>query len=294
MKARTPLVVLVALALLATPAALATHAGNHPGSKGNVDNRSPNANPPDASGEDDDGGTTGVQVNPNAGTSRTVSVTVDATDSNGHNDVDKAEVTLYKPDGTTVHNSVQNQEATKSSGSGSKATYSHSFDMNYYDPPGTYTIEVTVTDRDGSTDTDNSTFEYKELSAVSTNTSTVSLDDGSGSVDPGTDTHSSPANVSVENAGNVQMDLSFSGTDLTDGNGNAINVTNVHLDTDEDDDFSTNEWTVKSTTQTDTGFDLSASTDGTTSSKYVLFAIHVPNVPAGTYTGSLTLEAVKG
>lgn len=291
------LVGMVGLALLVAPAALAGHGGTHnPSSQGNVASKAPQAQAPDASADDDDGGTAGVQVTPNSGTARTVDITVDADDDNGHNDFSSAKVTVYKPDGTTVHNSIQNEAATKSNGNGKTATYSHSFDMNYYDDPGTYTIEVTVTDRDGRTDTSTTTFEYESLAALSTDTSTISFDDGSGgSLDPKTNTHGQPENVSIENTGNVQMDLSFSGTDLSDGSGNTIAVNNTHVDTDQDNDFSTNEWQLSTTTQTDTTFDLSASTDGTASTKYALFAIHTPSpLPAGTYTGSVTLEAVSG
>lgn len=287
---------LVALALLAAPAALASHAGNHPASRGNVSSQAPQAQSPDASADDDDGGTAGVQVTPNAGTTRTVDITIDADDGNGHNDFTSATVTVYKPDNSTVHNSIQDETATKSNGNGKTATWSHSFDMNYYDDPGTYTIKVTVTDRDGTTDTSWSTFEYESLAALSTNTNTVTFDDGSGgALDPGTNTHAKPENVTIENAGNVQMDLSFSGTNLTDGNGNQIDVNYTHLDTDQDNDFSTNEWQLSLSTKTDTTFDLAPSSDGTAARDYVLFAIHTPSpLPAGTYTGSITLEAIAG
>lgn len=290
------LVWLVVAGFLLAPAALATHAGNHPGSRGNVAQKPPQAQAADVSADDDDAGRPGVQVTPTSGTTRTVDISVDADDGNGHNDFTSAKVTVYKPDGTTVHNAIQNQAATKSNGNGKTATWTHSFDMNYYDAPGNYTVEITVTDRDGSTDTSTTTFEYDSLAALSTNTSTVTFDDGSGgALTPGTNTHANPENVSIENAGNILVDLSFSGTDLADGSGNTIPVNHTHLDTDQDNNFSTNEYQLSTSTQTDTTFDLAPSTDGTAATDYVLFAIHTPSpLPAGTYTGTVTLEAVSG
>ncbi len=287
------LVILVALALVFVPVtALATHAGNHPGSAGNVSNRAPNTTGNDLSANDDNAGTAGVQVNPTSGASKSLSVSVHITDPNGHADVSSVTVTVYQPDNTTVH--ISPGAASKSNGNQKTATFDYSFDMEHWHPPGSYRVKAVSEDRAGASDTRWSSFEYQELAALSLSTSTVSFTaPGGGSVTPDADTHDNPTTVAIENRGNVELDLSYTGTDLSDGGDNTIPVSNVHLDLDGDGNFSTNEKTFSSTSQTDNTFDLARSTDGTASAKDVHLAIHVPQVPAGTYTGSVTLQAIK-
>lgn len=287
---------LVALTLVATAllpvAVLATHAGNHPGLKGNVLNKAPAVTKSDLTANDDDGAA-GVQVQPTSGTTHSVEVTVDVADPNGHRDVSSTKVSVYEPDNTTVH--VTEAAATKSSGTQKTATYTYSFDMDYWHAPGTYHVKVLATDWLGATDTAWTTFEYQELSALSASPSTATFDDGDndGNLDPGATTHSTPVNMSLENTGNVEVDLSFSGTDLSSSGSDTIGVSNIHLDADQDNDFATNEWQLSGTSQTVTGFNLARSTDGTAASNYILWAVHVPNIAPGEYTGSMTLEVVK-
>lgn len=287
-------VAFLVLAPLVPITTLASHAGNHPSSKGNVDNKGIASAKPDLSSNDDDPGAAGVQVTPLSGKTKTVSVSVDSKDPNGHNDVKWVNVTVYKPDNATVH--ITKSSASKSSGSAKTATHSYSFGMKYWHDPGTYHVKVVSTDRKGVSETSWSSFDYAELSAISMNVSTASFDDGDGdgSLDPGDVTHATPINMTVENEGNVQIDLSFNGTDATNSDGDVIESTNLHLDADQDNDFSTNEWKMKKIKQTVTTFNLKPSSDGTTSSTYILWAIHVPKVPPGQYKGSMTLEAVKG
>lgn len=291
MRSTVPTVVAVALVVtgFALPGAVAHHKASHTQGQADVAAKSPTGADADMSSEDEDGATVGVQVNPSAGSSKTVQVTVTVDDPNGHNDIDTVEVTIYEPDNATVE--VATATASKQTGNGKRATYKYSFNMDYFDEPGTYHVKAVVTDRDGSTDTAWAEFEWTELAALSLTTSTVSLNpngSSSESVEPGSDTHATNTTVTIENHGNVQVDLQYEGTDLTDGSGNSIAVSNVHwsefLDLDPENAFA-------ATSQTNATFDL-APGDG--ASKDVYLAIHVPNVPAGTYTGTLTLTAVKG
>lgn len=283
----------VALALVAVPlGAVATHAGNHPGSQGNVNQQAPTVAAPN--GPDEDGSTPGNQVVPSAGGQKGVTLTITVSDSNGHNDIDTVTVTVYEPDNSTVE--VGQGSASKTSGNGAQATYEYTFNMDYWDDPATgsstYSVKAVATDRDGLSDTGWYEFNYEELAALSMDTSMVYLNpDGSSgtAVSPGGSTHSNPSSVTISNDGNVQIDLQYSGTDLTNAtNGESIGVSNVHWDTNSsfpwENSFSTS-------TQTNTTFDLAK---GSSSTKTVYLNIHVPNVPEAEYTGTLTMAAVKG
>lgn len=285
------LAVLAALLLVAPVVFPGTTVADRSSSKGNAGNKAPQAQKPTFPSEDDDGNTAGVQVTPSSGTTRTVDVKVKADDGNGHADVSSCDVTVYKPDNATVH--ISTFSPSKKTGSGKQATYTGSFNMDYWHAPGTYHVKSVCTDRKSTSHTRWQTFDYLELSSQSMNVTTASFDDGDGSLDPGDVTHDTPVNVSIENTGNVEIDVSFNGTDPTSSASDTINVSRLHLDADQDNNFSTNEWKFKNSKQTVTSFNLTPSSDGTASAKYLLFAIHVPEVPPGTYTGSMTLEAVK-
>ena len=127
---------------------------------------------------DNDPGLPGVQINPTAGGTTTVSVSIQARDDNGYNDISMVSVVVYKPDGTTVH--VPSGDATLSSGNGTHSNWTYNFNMNFYDAPATgaatYTVVATATDSQGATG-DNSAspalFNYDELIGLSLNTNTI-------------------------------------------------------------------------------------------------------------------------
>lgn len=287
-KTTTFVIALLVVGALLAPAGMAHHKDTHTQGQADVAAKGPENGNSDMSSEDEDGATVGVQVNPSAGSSKTVQVTVTVDDDNGHNDVSKVEVTIYEPDNSTVE--VSTGTASKQTGNGKRGTYKYSFNMDYFDEPGTYYVEAVVTDRDGQTETAWAEFEWTELAAVSLNVSTVDLDSGTGgSVDPDSDTHANPSVIEISNDGNVQVDLQYSGTDLTSATvSDEIAVTNVHWSTNSS---LTPENSLSTSTQTNTTFDL-APGDGASKSVYV--AVHIPNVRSATYTGTLTFTAVKG
>lgn len=292
MMKRTLTVLVIALLVVgfALPGAMAGHKDSHSQGRADVAKKGPMETDNDLTVNDDDGTTVGVQVNPSAGTSRTVQVTVTVDDDNGHNDVSTVEVTIMKPDNATVQ--VSTSTASKQTGNGKRGTYSYNFNMQYFDAAGTYHVNATVTDRDGLTETAWASFEWQELAALALSTSSVSLNpDGNASmsVNPDSDTHGNPATVTVENHGNVKIDLQYSGTNLTSVDvSDEIAVTNVHWS---DSDTLSPENSFSTLLQTNMTFDL---VPGNGSTKDVYLAIHIPNVQSATYTGTLTLTAVKG
>lgn len=228
-------------------------------------------------------------VTPNSGTTRLVGVDFVCRDSNGHNDVNSLTVTVYKPDNSTVH--VSAGSGTKTSGSGRDATYNYTWNMNHYDPAGTYFVKSVCADRGAASITVWASYTFSSLSALSLNVSTVSMNSTSGGqVSPGANTNSTPAVVQVTNAGNTQMDLQFSGTDLTNSTlSTSITIGNVWYSPNSNMASGT---AFTTSAQTDTGFNLAA---GAGSVKNAYFSIVVPSgTRAAKYTGSLTIAAVAG
>ncbi|HEV8358978.1 MAG TPA: hypothetical protein VGR28_00840 [Candidatus Thermoplasmatota archaeon] len=227
-------------------------------------------------------------ASPTSGTTTSMWVEVTFEDGNGHNDLDGATVTVYQSDNSTVE--VPSGSATKTGGSGKRGTYNYSFDMDYDDAAGTYYVRATASDRASASATAYLSFTYGSLAALSLSVSSVTLNpagDENAELQPGEDSRSDPASVTISNAGNAPLDLQFSGTDLTGPGGATIPVASILYSRSSD---MSSETAFGATAQTDTGFNLA--TDG---SKSAYFAVTIPEgVPAGSYAGTITLAAVAG
>lgn len=277
-----------ALMLLAASAALPAAEAGEKAKKAHVNKKVPAVSTTPASGTtDDDTGTSGLQVNPTSGSTKSVTLKNTITDGNGHNDLASVNMTVYKSDNTTVH--VALGSATKETGTSTSSTWARTFSMDYHDDPGTYYMKVEAKDRDGDTHTVWITFTYNTLVALTLSTSTVKLNAGGGTagVSPGTDTHSNATSVTVTNSGNAVMDLQLSGTNLTNST-NAFAITNVHYSWESG---MGNETGLTTSATTNSTFNLAK---GASSTKAVYFAVHVPSgIRPGIYTGTMTLTAVS-
>lgn len=231
-------------------------------------------------------------VNPTAGGTTTVPVTITVSDSNGFQDIASVTVAVYKPDGSTVH--IAASSATSNGdGSGVAETYSHSFAMQYHDDAAvdndTYKVRATATDAKGAVSAvSESVFTYTELVAMSVDAASLDF----GSMDPGT--RSDVTSLAVSNKGNTMIDLDTSGTDLSDGNGHAMDVGRIKYDLIGSN--MGNESALTSAAHTNTGFDLGY---GPAMSKSTWWQLDVPSgeeqyLPAGSYSGTVTLSAVQG
>ncbi len=278
---RLAVVALLVLALL--PAQVASAGGGRAQIKNKVPSIESVTISPDADATLD-----GVQVNPTPQGTTTVTVTIEAKDLNGYNDISSVSVVVYQPDGTTVH--VPAGDASLASGHGVRGTWTYSFGMNYYDTPATdgasYKVVVTATDVQGAT-ADNSaspaTFNYTELLSITVDTATIDF----GAIDPGETSDVSA--VTVTNQGNVTLDVVVSGTALT-YQSNSIDVSQIDYSLDADFSSATALSTAGQTIDT---FDLSA---GAGSTKPLYFRLRVPSaenqyLPAGSYEGTISIIA---
>ncbi len=230
-------------------------------------------------------------VTPTAGGTTDVPVTVTVGDGNGFQDIVQVRVTVHRPDGT-VH--VATADAVSNDdGSGTAATFAHSFAMRYYDAAAPsdagYRVTAVATDAAGATSAPMSaTFAYAELVAVQLSETEL----GFGALSPGE--RSDAEELGVSNMGNVRIDLQTSGSALADGKGHSIAGDRVRYDLGAS-DFGT-ERAITSTPYTNTGFDLDA---GASASRTTYWALVAPSgsdqyTPSGSYTGSLTLSAIQG
>lgn len=232
-------------------------------------------------------GLTSGTLTPSAGTTASITATVVAVDTNGFADISGVTVGIIKPDGSTVH--LAQSAASFSSGSLLQATYTKSLSMTFHDAAAlttsTYKVKAIATDAAAATGTNLLTlavFNYGQLVAVN---APASLDLGS-SLSPGI--AGSIASLSLQNYGNVQMDSQVSGTALTYSS-SSIPVSAMAYSLASD---LSGPAALSTSAATLSSFDLAS---GASSSKSIYFQLTPPEgLPAGTYTGTLTVAAVSG
>lgn len=234
-------------------------------------------------------------VTPTAGSTTSTTTTIVVSDLNGYNDISTVTVEVLKPDGATTH--IAAAAATLSASlNTTDATYTYSFSMQFYDDPAlatsTYKVKVTVTDAGGLSGNNLASlavFNYAELAAL--NLGAATLDFGT-NLDPAST--SAVQTVSVQNYGNVQIDVQLNGTAMnheTEAASIAVGFLNYSLSAD-----MSNKASLTGSPATNATFDLAK---GASSSKSLYWQLSVPSgadqwVPSGNYTGTLTLGAVKG
>lgn len=228
-------------------------------------------------------GLTANALDPTSGTTSTITVTLVVTDLNGASDITGATAGLLKSD-NSQH--AAQAAATLSSTGVTTKTFTKTLSMNFYDAPGTYKIKIIGTDAASATG-DNllalTSFTYNSLVALSA-PSTFAVA-GAG-VAPGET--ASAQSLTITNAGNAQMDMQVSATDLT-YNSNTMAVGNIAYS------LASNMGspaTLTTSATSLTGFDL---TYGASSTKNIYFQVTAPTgLPPGDYTGTLTVTAISG
>jgi hypothetical protein len=233
---------------------------------------------------DDDGATSGVQINPNPSGAKTVTVSAVVSDPNGFGNINSVNMTDIDPDPAHGDPSPVTLVYQSGSGSGNTATYNGTFDMQFYDAPIEYTVTVTANDTGGSSDADSSTFNYTSCNAMSLDSGTIAF----GSIDPGEnntvagDTNmTTTGSPTVRNIGNLEIDVNITGLDMTSG-GDTITKDCMDAQVDA---LGYSDLSVARC------FDANM-TAGVSSLEKVDFRLNVPyGTPVGSYNGSVTLTA---
>ena len=230
-----------------------------------------------------DGEDTLASVDPTTGATTSVTLYAEATDDNGWDDVSTIICTITGP-GT-----VQDSPVTLilSELDSDTAEGSESFDMDFYDASGTYTVDCEATDASALTGDRQENFDYTSLTALELDATAVAFP----GVDPGVTTTvdgdtnmGTPAAPTIQNYGNVEIDATISGTDLISG-ANTITVGNVRYE------FDTLGLTTLSGTTTPVDINLTAGASSTTN---IDFELDVPIATvSGTYSGTTTILATS-
>ena len=227
-------------------------------------------------------------LSPTAGTTSTLTATIVASDTNGATDITGVTVGIIKPDGSTVH--AAQAAASLSSTNGLLATFTKTLTMNYYDAPAvsgsTYKVKATATDAALAADTNvltMATFGYNQLVALNA-PATFALSASAGS-------SSSATALSVNNYGNMQIDTQVRGTDLT-GSSATIAVGDIAYSLSSG---MTSPGTLTTSAATLSSYNL-APASGAAKDLYFQLTPTTPadGLPAGDYTGTLTVTAVSG
>ena len=233
---------------------------------------------------DEDGSTPGVQIYPNPGSAKTVTVSAIVSDPNGYGDIGTVNITDIAPDPAHGDASPTTLVFQSGSGSGTTATYNGTFEMQFYDASTEYTVTVVAEDAGGLSGTDSSTFNYTSCNAMSLDAGTIafgSINPGENNTVAGDEDMNTTGSPTVRNIGNVEIDVNIAGSDMTSG---SDTITKDRMDAQ-----------VNTLGYRDLGvarcFNANM-TAGASSLENVDFRLNVPyGMPAGTYNGSVTLTA---
>jgi len=213
-----------------------------------------------------------------------IKVEASVSDDNGADDISKVEITaLEDSNGNDASGNINETLPVLMTYNSSSGKYEATLHLICTTPNGSYTVEVTATDKGGLTGTNTSTFTVGITCALAIDFSSVdfgAIDPGSSSNVTGDDDMGTPDAPTIKNIGNVNIDVEQSITD---------NASNPEIL------FSGNtSSTVKESTKTlnttAVPFKITIAPEEATAATYEL------SVPVGTmhgnYAGELTIEPV--
>jgi hypothetical protein len=158
-----------------------------------------------------DGQSSFIQVSPAINNVKSVSVSVLVSHTDGAGSIKN--VSMITPKGLVVLDKIGDIDYDTSN-------YSGSFNMNYYDNPGGYILNITAYDVNGFYNESSKDFEYMALAAIVFENDNIVFQP----VYPNMSTTNS---TSVKNAGNVDVNLSVCGDDFVLDLGHTISVGNL-------------------------------------------------------------------
>jgi len=150
-------------------------------------------------------------ANPTPDGVTTVTATVTCSHLNGWQQLDHIVISLVGP--STTKGPFTDNNPTQLGSNPNQATFTQDFAMQYYDSPGTYTVHLTVYDKQGLNATDTSTYYFTYAQAVGVTVETSSISFGTlnyGAV-------SAQQTINVHNSANKNMTVNvkadnFAGT----------------------------------------------------------------------------------
>jgi len=212
-----------------------------------------------------------------------IKVEASVSDDNGADDISKVEITALKDsNGNDASGNITETLPVSMAYNSSSGKYEATLHLNCTTPDGSYTVEVTATDKGGLTGTNTSTFTVGITCALAIDFSSVNfgaINPGGSSTVAGDDNFSAgDGKPTIKNIGNGNIDVKQSITD------NASNPETLFSGNTS----STVEGSIKILTTTAVSFGITIAPGNATAADYEL------SVPAGTmhgnYAGTLTIE----
>ena len=221
-----------------------------------------------------------VDLNPCPDTTP-IKVEASVSDDNGADDISKVEITALKDsNGNDASGNITETLPVSMTYNSSSGKYEATLHLNCTTPDGSYTVEVTATDKGGLTGTNTGTFTVGITCALAIDFSSVNfgaINPGGSSTVAGDDDMGTPDAPTIKNIGNVNMDVKMNITDTSGPEALFPNNTNGTVKT-----------VTKTLTTTAVSFGISIAPVEATAADYGL------SVPAGTmhgsYAGTLTIE----
>ncbi|MBU0646659.1 hypothetical protein KJ611_04310 [Patescibacteria group bacterium] len=256
---------------------------------------------PAASAVSIDSGAASVNLTEN--TTTTVSCTATVSDTDGYASITSVKAQLYRTgvgsaaaDDNNNHYTLEgDSECVPSSGSGNTEYYTCDFEVYYYADPtdaGAYSAQqweclVIPEDAGGQGTPDSDGIEMNSLAALNV-TSAINY----GTLDLGEDTNLVRQNATITNTGNVNIDVEFSGTNMSCDSG-FVPVGGQKYST-KDEKYSLMDY-VLSASPVEQDIDLAAQTDdAVVSTDEIYWGLAAPATGAGGYcTGTNTISAVN-
>jgi hypothetical protein len=250
-----------------------------------VQNNAPTVNSADITG-DEDNSTAGVQISPVPDSAKTVTMTAEATDTDGTENIQSVTATIRGPGGERSVAMTKTADINSTT-----ARYTGDIEMQFYEDAGMYNVTISASDG-AAQGTTTRQFEYLGMVAISIDAASLQFSGAKigGTAEIDGDYALSTTNApTIKNTGNTPLDIGIYGTDLVDGAKN-ISISNIKYSFDED-FVSELAGTLAKTLQTKS-LGLENSEDSVIS---LGFQLSIPaTTQNGNYTGSVTIVAMAG
>ncbi|NQU78214.1 lamin tail domain-containing protein [Candidatus Woesearchaeota archaeon] len=244
--------------------------------------------PPSVTGiflDQDDDESAGIQITPQPGESKTITISSEITDPDGTDDIQNVTATLTGP-GTQQQITVERVQNI----SNTTAIYNATIELQFHYAPGEYLVRITANDPAENT-TSNTSFNYLSMASISIDATSLQFTGaklGKTSSITGDFALGTMERPTIKNTGNTPLDIGLYGTDLTSGENN-LGITNIKYSFDNDFD-SLLSGSMTNILQTK-NIGLEKGYDSVIGLGFQIFV--PPTTQNGNYTGNITIAAVS-